>query len=519
MKRNEAREKLREMAGMKEENPEIEQFLFWNEKFQCYSVDIDKVANYLVSKNVFKTIYGKKDEVVWIYKNGIYTSNGTAYIKVAIESLLEKYSKNNLVNEVLGKIKRMTQVDKKDFENTDLNRIPFINGVYNLKTKQLEEHSPDNNFRFIIPINYDSTADCLLFKQFVEDTFYPEEINTIQEFIGSMLYRKYFIKKAGILLGETNTGKTTLINILINFIGEKNKTGIALQKLTSGNDFAKLSLKDRHLNCFDDLSFKDLQDEGAFKVAVGGGFISAEEKFGDNIEFKNFAKMLFATNQIPPAKNNHDLAYYIRWIVFRLDNPVIDGDPFLSDKIKEENPGILNWALIGLERALNNNKFSYNKTAEEIKEIMEYNGNPLVAFGIDVLKEEKDSGIPKEEMYNLYSLWATIMKKPRLSKEQLGRQLPKWILYTSAKGGDIRYWDNVAVNPKFEQQIRQMVPESKLQDTIDTLFLYTSNISIYNRDTIDMYKKNASEVSRDKNQAELFTEPIDRTKLGEPNTL
>jgi hypothetical protein len=93
----------------------------------------------------------------------------------------------------------------------------------------------------------------------------------------------------------------------LEVFGERNKTGLSLQKITGGSDFTKLSLKGKHANIYDDLSSKDINDGGSFKIATGGGFISAEEKFGDCVQFISgitgepvFGKL--ATNAVPMAR-------------------------------------------------------------------------------------------------------------------------------------------------------------------------------------------------------------------------
>ena len=43
----------------------------------------------------------------------------------------------------------------------------------------------------------------------------------------------YFIKKAIIFVGERDTGKTTLINLLASLMGKGNVSGVSLQRITS----------------------------------------------------------------------------------------------------------------------------------------------------------------------------------------------------------------------------------------------------------------------------------------------
>ena len=321
--------------------------------------------------------------------------------------------------------------------------------MFDIENKQLLPHTPEAYFKTVIPIDYNKEAKCPLWFNFLEETLYPEDIPVIQEWFGFQLYREYLIKKAIICLGQRDTGKTVLLEVLTNFIGEKNKTGISLQNIGNGSEFIKLSLRDKHSNIYDDLSSKDINDGGNFKIATGGGNISAEEKFGDYYQFRNYAKHTFATNKIPPVKDNDDMAYYSRWMIIRMDNQPEKKDLFLKKKIFKENSGILNWALEGLYRLLDKGDFSYNKSPEEVKRIMEMSGDPLIQFGEEVLKYGIGN-VSKDNMYEIYSIWANEFDKPMLSKEQLGRRLNQKVKYLVAKNGaKERYWDNVKIKEKW----------------------------------------------------------------------
>lgn len=443
------------------------EFVVWSPKWERYFVKIDEVAEHLIPIFNFKTIFGKKSEVVWRYNDKIYVPDGRQIIKSRVELLLGNHSKNNIVAEVFEKIKRMTDINREDFDKTDINLIPLLNGVYNIREKKLQEHDPKNNFKFIIPVEYKSDAQSEYFLKFIEEILYPDDIPVIQEWFGYCLYRGYPIKKAVIFFGDRDTGKTTLLQTLISFIGEKNTTGVSLQKLSSNNDFVKLSLKDKHLNANDDLPSQDLTNGGNFKVSTGDGHISAEEKFGDYIQFKNFAKHTYSANKIPPVKDNDDEAYFSRWMPIPFDNQIEDVDPFFKEKLStpKELSFILNWALEGLVRLLKNGRFSYNKTPDEVKVIMEKSGDPLASFVTDVLVEKTGNKITKDVMYEVYSLYAKEENKPRLSKEQLGRRLEKYAIYLMSKvgtRGQGRFWENVDLNLTYKKKCRQITSNSTL---------------------------------------------------------
>ena len=460
-------------------------FVVWSKKLQQYFIDIDSLANYLCENHSLLTIIGKTKETLMIFNGKTWDYMAESFVKKKCEEILGKFAKINPVSEIIAKIKRRNHITQEEFDKTNINCLPLVNGIFNFATKSLDPHSPKNHFKNIIPIEYDSSAVCPNWLKFIEESLYPEDVPVLQEWFGFQLYRKYLIKKALIIFGEKDTGKTITLNALTSFIGEFNKTGLSLQKISNGTDFNRLSLKDKYSNIYDDLSSKDLNDGGNFKVATGGGFISGEEKFGDYSQFENYAKLTFATNKIPPVKDNDDMAYYSRWIVLRYDNLPEKKDLFLNDKIKKELSGILNWALEGLYRLLEEGEFSYKKTPEEVKTIMEMSGDPLIQFGAELLEMMKTKKITKEEMYLVYSLWANENKKPLLSKEQLGRRLNTKITYLVPKANEkIRFWDNVILKSEWKKKL----------DTLDTSKNNMSNGHIY-KESLDIIKTEVSNPS------------------------
>lgn len=460
--------------GQINEGVMAQDFLNWSDNYKCYFVNIEKISDYFSNEFKCKTIATKNKDVLYYWDGKCYQATGRSFIKEKFESILKENAKNKPLIEVISKVERKNYIKSEKFNKIPINLIPLQNGVFNIETKKLEKHSPKNYFKTIIPLTYDPKKECPTFLKFLQESLYPEDIPVVQEWFGFNLYRAYLIKKAIICIGEKDTGKTVFLDTLIGFIGESNKTGLSLQKISSGSDFVKLSLKDKYSNIYDDLSSRDMNDGGNFKIATGGGYISAEEKFGDYQQFKNYAKHTLAGNKIPPVKDSDDLAYYSRWIVLRFDNVPEQKDLFLKEKILKENSGILNWAIDGLYRLLKNGQFSYMKSDKEIKRIMEMQGDPLIEFGNEVL--EKSVGqITKEQMYELYCMWADKEDKPKLSKEQLGRRLNKKIKYLVPKtGAKERFWDNVSIKGFWVNEMKKLSSDGKNEqltfnlDTIDT---------------------------------------------------
>src|SRR3989344_1837184 len=336
------------------------------------------IADYLIDRYHLKTI-GERMRDIYFYKDGIYVL-GVNTVKAEIQRILRSLVSKHQKNEIVEKIKDSTTIDLKEF-SADRDLVNLDNGVLSIKTGEITEHDPKHLFFNKIATTYTKNANCPMIKKFLSEILDENDIPVIQEWFGYILYRSYFIKKAIIFVGEGDTGKTTLLRLIEKFIGKDNVSGVSLQKITS-DKFATINFYNKQINIYDDLSFKDINDNGAFKIATGGGSITAEYKFGEQFQFENYAKLTFACNKIPDVKDPNDVAYFGRWIIIHFRNEITNPDKFLIDKITtpEELSGLLNFALEGLNRLLEKQKFSYNKAPHEIKKEMERSGSVIAQF-------------------------------------------------------------------------------------------------------------------------------------------
>jgi len=421
-----------------------------------YKVDIDKVSDHIIKNFDIKTITGIKNDDIYTYKDGVWMLKGRGLIKAEAEQLLGRYAKNNIVYEILEKIKRKTTTSIEEFEKVPEYKRCVMNGVLDIEDvnniKWLE-HSKEYNFKIKLPIYYDDEAKCPNIDKFFEETFYPEDIPQVLEWFGHHIPNKYIFKKAVIAHGPKHTGKTVFINLLSSFVGDGNKTGLSLQKISVGKSFDLHSLKNKVANIHDDLSSKDLSEAGGFKMAVGDGYITGEKKFGDYHTFKNSAKHTFTCNIIPPINDIDDEAYYDRWLLWELDNVIDKKDKNINLinelTTKEELSGLFNKAIMYWVSLIKRNYFYKEKECEEIKSLMVKSGNSYSKFATDMLVEEIGSKVTKEEMHNQYCHYCN-SQEPKISpqtKTNLGKQLPRYAPYLiSSKSNSERYWLNVNIS-------------------------------------------------------------------------
>ena len=421
-------------------------------------------ADDLIAIYHFKTL--RDTEQVLCYKDGYYQYNGEAPIKEKAEEIFGVLISTHGVNEIIGHIQRSTYIDR-DNVDADPTLLNFKNGLFSIKTNKFTPHTPKHIITTRIPVKYDQDADCPEIKQFLRDIVETEEDAVLlEEILGFCLYRRYFIKKAVMLTGGGDNGKSIYLNMIEHFLGKENCSSIVLQKLTLKDRFTNAFLVGMLANIAGDLSSDALKDTGMFKMLTGGDYVPAEIKGGKIFKFLNSAKMLFSANQIPMT-DDLTTAFWTRWIIINfpykfLDNPKSQyekkkiPEELLLEKLTspEEMSGLLNLALDSLRRLLKKRVFSYDKSAEKIEEEYRTLSSNIFGFVKEWCETGSDKKIPKTDFYNAYTLYCEWKKVYPETKNMLGRELPRIVtvdgkIQPKIDGKQVEAWGGISLNEKF----------------------------------------------------------------------
>ncbi|MGG1289839.1 phage/plasmid primase, P4 family [Bacillus smithii] len=307
------------------------------------------------------------------YDKGVYREVSLQHIKKKIqEHLLEEHSKAHHIQDTLEQLKNRVVYEGDLFDSPILkNKINFKNGIFNVQSNSLEPHSPKILTTIQINANYDESATCPNFNQFINESLSPKDVLIAQELVGYLLIPETVAEKAFILYGPGRSGKSTFLKLIEFLLGKRHISNVPLQDLSqkfkTGLLFGKLA------NIYADLPNKALQDTGVFKTLVSGDSIVAEEKFQSPFFFNNKARLLFSCNELPANYVDRTDGFFRRLIIvpFLKQVPESKIDTDLLTKLKEEVDGIVQWALQGLLRLIANN-FQFTKSETTEKLLCEY---------------------------------------------------------------------------------------------------------------------------------------------------
>ena len=305
--------------------------------------------------------------------------------------------------------------------NKDMRYINVLNGLYNIRTGQLEPHSPSVYSTIQLPIVYNpSKTDSPIFDSYLDTLCdgIADKKQFLLEYMGACLFNipgKKF-KKSLFMFGEGDTGKSIIKSITEQLLGEGNYMGIDLRQLEAR--FGSASIFGKRLAGSADVSFMTVAELNIFKQATGGNSIQGERKCKDAFEFIYDGLFWFAMNRLPKFGGDDGEWVYKRIIPFYCSNPIPDGqkDKDLLDKIfEQEKQAIFNKAIKGL-RAVIDNDYTFHEPAESaiIRKNYRIDNNSALDF-FHTMMEKRDGDVVWDDkltvskVYKAYKSWYSSM--------------------------------------------------------------------------------------------------------------
>lgn len=407
-----------------EKNPNYDSLQ--KEIFTALAIKDRDTATELLVKEIEKNnfIYTTKDDIkseMWVYNEGVYTPQGKSFVREFTRKILSEAYTTQLSNAVICKIEADTFIEHDKFFNTNyVYEVPLINGILNIATRELTKHTPERIFFNKLPITYDPDADCPVILEHLSKVLSGDnDVKVLLEIFGYSLLKEYKIEKAMMFVGFGRNGKSKTVELMKRFIGPENCSSLPLRSINEGS-FSLCELFGKMANLAADLSKTDLKETGMIKSLIGRDTVQAPRKYLRDLNFVNYAKMVFAANELPKIYDITD-GFWAKWVLIEfpykfVTKEVFDKatekeremwkimDPDIIEKLScpEELSGLLNYALDGLDRLLENKDFSYSKSTKEVKDMWIRKSDSFTAFCYDHLVEDIESTISKKLLRRIY---------------------------------------------------------------------------------------------------------------------
>lgn len=333
-------------------------------------------------------------------------------------------------------IERLKQIVKIRLDKLNTRSLMNLNNyMIEVETGNLLIHSMEYFSTIRLNYNYDENAQCDLWKETLDGIFEgdKDKINILQEYMGYCLTRDVSREKSLLLLGESRSGKSTILETINSLLGDDNVSSVPLEYLS--NPQYTPMLINKMVNIDWDVAGDAQKFEANFKIITSGEPVSVNQKFVATFKFRPFCKLILAANKFPRI-TDHSSAFYKRLILLPCNRVFLahEQDLELKKKLKSELSGIFNWAMWGLHRLEIRGGFNIDKQfmTDALEELRE-ESNPIEVFFKETIVTDVSGGqeIEKKDFYMRYKNWCVENGNAPMANNKFGSTVyAKYSKYT-----------------------------------------------------------------------------------------
>lgn len=362
----------------------------------------------------------------WVARSGSYLQTIRALVRKYIR--LPQYGdpswdKEHYIGETIAAIRDLLLSNSAreelsfDLHQNQERLKPYIvlNGkLLDWKNNQLLPWNPVHRATLNFNVDFDAEATCPNWLKYMEE-WLPDQgsRDLIQEFLGYSLIPDTKLESFLILTGSGSNGKSMMLNYIKSIFGES-CSSLSTAKMTER--FGKATLLGKLVNiCTEDEGENGyLKHTDEIKALVSGEEITAEFKGKDPFKFKNTARLIFATNNIPKTRDRTH-GWYRRQIIINFPNRFakdMNKAREMEYYMNEERSGIFNWMLEGLRRVMSRGDLIIPQTVQDNQEEFKAINDPLEGFLKECTRSltpadglSKRTGISTAVLYKVYEFW------------------------------------------------------------------------------------------------------------------
>ncbi len=329
-------------------------------------------------------------------------------LKAEIYDLLKEWAVSNIprkISNIVEVLKLAAQVE--DFP-PDPTRVNVANGSLDLYGNFSEGKDTIVRNRLAVAYNPDAPMPTL-WLSFLDQLFYPEDIPTLQEFIGYCLIPTNKGQRMMVIKGNGGEGKSQIGNVLSAILGTNMKDG-SINKI-SQDRFARADLEHILLCVDDDMNMTALKQTNYVKsIVTAQGLMDLEQKKKQSFQGWMYCRLLAFSNGDLQSLYDHSDGFYRRQLMITTKGKSENrkDDPDIAEKMKAEKEGIFLWAYEGLQRLVANQfHFSESDRIKANREAVKKDNNNLFDFmeSSDYVCFEDGAKASAQELYTTYLIW------------------------------------------------------------------------------------------------------------------
>lgn len=398
-----------------------------NGKVEKVFIDRNELLKHVLKNSKVMLIQNHANNLIMMYAyiDGRYVYLTDVSVEIMVAKFITDYDLDLLkMADVFDVAKKLAIVaPEESFEklNADENLINFKNGVYNIRTGILSPHSPSILSTIQIPCDYHADLSKNLAKNAPVFCNYLNTLCSDDADVKKLICQYMAVaisnikgsrlKKAMVLYGPGDTGKSKIIELLQNLLGDDYCTVCDISDLEKR--FTTSNLYGKRLAGCADMTFATVSEVKIFKNLTGGDRVYAEKKCKDGFSFRYDGLFLFAANNLPHFGGDKGSWVYNRFIVVPCDNviPKEKQDRSLIDKMISEKEAIISYLVSLLPEIIDSGFVFVNpqKCKDALKSFMSENSTVIQFYDqfCEIRKSRPLTGdkITGKSIYDAYIQW------------------------------------------------------------------------------------------------------------------
>lgn len=286
--------------------------------------------------------------------------------------------------------------------------VSVRNGLLHVQTRELYPHDARLFNTVTVPFNYDPHAAAparwlsFLGELWRDDS---DSIALLQEFFGYVISGRTDLQKILLLVGPPRAGKGVITRILEALVGRGNCAGPTLASL--GTNFGLQPLLGKPLAVVSDARLGQTNSDQVVERLLsisGEDMLTVDRKYQEPWTGTLPTRFVIVSNELPRFGDASG-AIARRFAVLNATTSFLGREnPNLTSELLEELPGILNWALDGLERIAATNTFTEPASSRDTVVMLQDLVSPIAAFIREVC--ERTGDVDCDVLYQVWCQWA-----------------------------------------------------------------------------------------------------------------